>query len=349
MDKKDILEALNSEDSEFIRNLFKRAYQVKLDNVGCRVYFRGIIEFSNICEKDCLYCGIRKGNRVVKRFSMPAEEIVETAVFAYKCGYGSVVLQSGERSDKGFVWFIEKVLKEIKRRTNNRLGITLSLGEQSLDTFQRWFKAGAHRYLLRIETSNKFLYQRLHPVNHDYNKRLECLGLLRHAGYQVGTGVMIGLPYQTCNDLAEDIMFFQDQDIDMIGMGPFIVHKDTPLYNTVGFNSEKNFSLGLKMIALTRLYLKDVNIAATTALQTLDIKGRQAGLKAGANIIMPNITPLKYRRDYQLYQGKPCLDESGEQGRARLESMVEAIGEDIGYNQWGDAPHFVKRKGFALG
>jgi biotin synthase len=264
-------------------------------------------------------------------------------VWAYEQGYGSIVLQSGERIDSDFVDLIERLLGDIKKRTEGKLGITLSLGEQSYETFKRWFLAGAHRYLLRIETSNEELYGKLHPRESTYKDRLQCLDLLRKIGYQVGTGVMIGLPFQTCEDLADDILFFEKQDIDMIGMGPYIVHKDTPLAFKENNTADHNFILGLKMIALTRIYLKDVNIAATTALQALDPIGREKGLQAGANIIMPNITPVEHRGNYLLYEEKPCLDENASMCRNCLENRISSIGEKVGFGQWGDSPHFFKR------
>ncbi|MDD3295984.1 MAG: [FeFe] hydrogenase H-cluster radical SAM maturase HydE [Candidatus Omnitrophica bacterium] len=347
MTKEEIIKILASDEPDFLEEVYARAYQVKLKYVGKKVYFRGIIEFSNICRKDCLYCGIRRSNKNLSRFSMPKEEIVETALIAYKAGYGSVLLQSGERADGEFIDFIEDVLKSIKRLTSKELGITLSLGEQSPETYKRWFQAGAHRYLLRIETSNKALYQHIHPDGHDYDIRLNCLKFLKDIGYQVGTGVMIGLPGQTLEDLAEDIFFFQREDIDMIGMGPYIVHKDTPLIDKYKIDSERNFSLGLKMIASVRLQLKDVNIAATTALQALDRTGREKGLKAGANIIMPNITPSEYRDKYQLYEGKPCIKEDALACDDCLKNRLLSVGEEIGYKRWGDSPHFFKRWKFA--
>ncbi|MFA7676701.1 MAG: [FeFe] hydrogenase H-cluster radical SAM maturase HydE, partial [Candidatus Omnitrophota bacterium] len=280
--------------------------------------------------------------------SMSKAEVLETALMAHKAGYGSIVLQSGERSDEEFINFIEDILKTIKCLTDKKLGITLSLGEQSQQAYKRWFQAGAHRYLLRIETSNKTLYQRIHPDDgHDYNIRLNCLKILKNIGYQVGTGVMIGLPHQKLEDLAEDILFFQAQDIDMIGMGPYIVHKETPLAGLCKINPEKSFNLGLKMIALARLQLEDINIAATTALQTLNQTGREKGLRAGANIIMPNITPSKYRDNYQLYEGKPCVSEDALACDGCLRNRILSIGEEIGYGQWGDSPHFFKRYSLA--
>jgi biotin synthase len=215
--------------------------------------------------------------------------------------------------------------------TGGELGITLSLGEQTEDVYRAWFDAGAHRYLLRVETTNRELYRALHPVTHDFDARIECLQRLRRVGYQVGTGVMIGLPGQTTEDLANDIAFFRDHDIDMIGMGPYVLHSDTPLADVLdSIDPETQLELGLKMIAVTRLVLRDVNIAATTALQALNPVGREMGLQAGANIIMPNLTDTQYRESYQLYEGKPCMDEDSSMCRGCLQRRVAGIGETIG-------------------
>ncbi len=327
-----------------INALIDSAYRVKLDTVGPKVFFRGIVECSNICAKDCLYCGIRAGNRQVDRYEMSEDEMVEAALWAHKQDYGSVVIQAGERQDRAFTRTITAVLRRIKAESNGELGVTLSLGEQQDDVFAEWFEAGAHRYLLRIETSNAELYRRYHPNDHDFETRLRCLGALREQGYQVGTGVMIGLPGQTTAHLADDISFFRDQDIDMIGMGPYVPHQDTPLASSDdGRDNAERLRLGLNMIAVTRLVLKDVNIAATTALQALDPQGREQGLRAGANIVMPNLTDTSYRGAYQLYDGKPCLDENAGQCRQCLRSRIESIGETVGFNAWGDSPHFKKR------
>jgi biotin synthase len=346
MTGEDLAYLLGLTDREAVLRLFDRAYEVKLRYLGSKVYFRGIIEFSNICAKDCFYCGIRKSNKSVARYQMSEEEILEAARFADESNYGSIVLQSGERKEPAFTAFIERVIKGIKKLSDNRLGITLSLGEQSEETYRRWFQAGAHRYLLRIETSNEDLYGKLHPRDHRFQRRLECLNILARVGYQVGTGVMIGLPGQTIEDLARDILFFEKMDIAMVGMGPYLVHKDTPLSSQVAdFEAikERQLDLALKMIAVTRIYLKDVNIASTTALQALAPTGREMGLRAGANIIMPNITLTKYRSSYQLYDNKPCLDENASFCRACLEQRIESAGEAIGFNEWGDSPHFKKK------
>jgi len=340
----DLIFFLKTKDKTEIDRLMQAAYDLKMKIVGPKVYFRGIIEFSNICTKNCYYCGIRKDNTNVDRFKMKEVEILECSELGWKMNYGSLALQSGERMDEEFVGFVENIIKKIKEMSRGELGITLSLGEQTEDTYRRWFEAGAHRYLLRIETSNSELYSSLHPLDHQFPYRFECLNTLRNIGYQVGTGVMIGLPGQTAEMLADDIIFFRDRDIDMIGMGPYIPHKDSPLAaKAIGWNKEDQLQLGLKMIALTRLYLKDVNIASTTALQALHPEGREYGLKAGANIIMPNITHTKYRDRYKLYEGKPCTDENASMSRVCLEGRIGNIGEKIGYGEWGDSIHFTKR------
>jgi biotin synthase len=365
----DMLSWLCEKDPRKLEELFKEARACAVKYVGPKVYFRGLIEFSNICSKNCYYCGIRRDNKDLKRFTMSEGEILEAAKAAYDMGYGSVVLQSGERQDPEYTKFIEALIRKIKALSANELGITLSLGEQDPETYERWFRAGAHRYLLRIETSSPSLYKKLHPEDHSFEERMRCLRTLREVGYQVGTGVMIGLPYQTLADLADDILFFQREDVAMIGMGPYIPHADAPLgkedkqistpplQRGVGGDLDQNppsspfikggeerFRLGLVMIALTRLVLKDVNIAAATALQTLDPIGREKGIAAGANIIMPNITPTVYRSLYKLYDNKPCLDEDARKCRACLENRLSAHGCEIGYREWGDSPHFVPHK-----
>jgi biotin synthase len=344
-DKAEIEQLLALEDKDDIADLFEKAYQVKTENVGRVVYLRGLIELSNICQKNCCYCGIRRDNQNVDRYQLSKEEILREAKWIYENRYGSIVLQAGERDDGPFIDFIEELVSEIKQIGSGALGITLSLGEQSLETYRRWFKAGAHRYLLRIETSNSELYKKIHPPEMSFENRVECLKRLNKSGYQVGTGVMIGIPGQTLSDLAGDVHFFKEYDIDMIGMGPFIPHKDTPMggYLT-DFNHEEQFLLGLKMIAVTRIALEDINIAAATALQALKDDGRELALKAGANIIMPNVTDTKYRHSYQLYENKPCIDENSNQCKLCLLTRISSAGEAIGYEKWGDSPHFSRRQ-----
>lgn len=328
--------------------LLEKAAEVKKAVVGSKVYFRGLVEFSNICSKDCLYCGIRKSNRNVVRYNATDEEILEACRFAWENRFGSVVLQSGELESKTFVKRVDNLLKKIKQLSNNELGITLSCGEQTRETYRRWFESGAHRYLLRIEASNRELYYKIHPETpkHLFERRVEALHFLRETGYQVGTGVMIGLPFQTLEDLAGDLLFFKAMDIDMCGMGPYIEHEHTPLYQFRHLlkSKQKRFDLALNMIAALRLLMPDINIAAATALQAIDPAGREKALTIGANVIMPNLTPCEYRKEYLLYEDKPCLDEDAELCRNCLEARIELAGSEIGYNEWGDSKHFQKRK-----
>jgi biotin synthase len=332
---------------EGMREIFDFAAKTKKMYVGNKVYFRGLIELSNICSKNCYYCGIRSGNRLPVRYMVPEDEVLEAVKFASDHGFGSVVMQSGEQSNKKFLAYVTRLLKRIKETTGDKIGITLSMGEQSEEIYKQWFDAGAHRYLLRIETSNPELYYKIHPRNkrHDFDNRLNSLKLLRKIGYNVGSGVMIGLPFQTADDLADDLLFFREMDIDMAGMGPYIEHRDTPLYQYKDILMPKNerFYYSLKMVALLRIMMKDINIAATTAMQTLDKQGREKALKVGANIIMPNLTPVKYREGYLLYEDKPCIDEEASQCQTCLEARIHIAGDEIGYGEWGDSIHFAKR------
>ncbi len=342
------LERLLQCDGEDMQLLFNAGEAVKEKFVGKKVFFRGLIEFSNVCDKDCYYCGIRKSNHSVRRYNLTDSQIIEAARFAEESNYGSVVLQSGENSSPAFADRISDLITQIKQINNGRLGITLSVGEQSDEVYRRWFEAGAHRYLLRIETTNRSLYSKIHPqdTQHDFDRRLKCLHTLREIGYQTGTGVMIGLPFQTTGDLANDLLFFQQFGIDMVGMGPYIEHSQTPLYE---FRSallpiRQRFELSLKMIAVLRILMKDINIAAATALQAIDPFGREKGIKVGANIMMPNITPGFYRNDYRLYDNKPCVDEEPAQCKGCLDARIALADSEIGYGEWGDSVHFKNRK-----
>lgn len=334
---------LSLDDRESIDCMFEAARSVKLKCCGRGVSVRGLVEAGNICAKDCLYCGIRKSNASVRRYSLSADEIVAAAEEAKSLGYASLVVQSGEVECDAHTCFIEDVLRRIAPLG---LGVTLSLGEQEESVYARWRETGAERYLLRIETSNPRLYASLHPPECSWERRVECLRALRRTGYQVGTGVMCALPGQTAEDLADDIRFFGDMDVDMIGMGPYIPHPDTPLAAMApALQKADRLSLGLKMIAVTRLYLHDVNIAAATALQALEDDGREQGVAAGANVIMPNVTDARFRRAYQLYAGKPCLDEQASLCRHCLERRLASIGEELLIGKRGDSPHFHRRTG----
>jgi biotin synthase len=344
---KDDLVRLLAADEEESRSIFEKSAAVKKQHVGNNVYFRGLIEYSNVCVKNCLYCGIRSGNGKFTRYEMTEDETLAAARFAWESRYASIVLQSGERTDEAFAAKIESLIRKIQAATRNELHITLSLGEQTTETYERWWNAGAHRYLLRIEVSEPELYRKLHPDDglHSHAARLEALHALRRIGYQVGTGVMIGLPFQTISDLADDLVFFRDLDIDMTGMGPYIEHPDTPLYQHRHEipSLQERFQLSLRMVALLRIMMKDINIAATTAMQAIDPLGREKALQVGANVLMPNLTPVKYRSDYLLYENKPCIHEEAEACRFCLESRVRSIGDAIAYGEWGDSRHYAER------
>jgi biotin synthase len=311
--------------------LFKKSAEIKEKYIGNKVWFRGLIEFSNICGKDCLYCGIRKGNKNLTRYNLSDDEILAAAKFAHANRYGSIALQSGELESPVVTDRIENLLHKIKELSNGELGVTLSVGEQEYKVYKRWFAAGAHRYLLRVESTNQSLYNKIHPDDskHDFNRRLNCLKSLQDIGYQTGTGVMIGLPFQTMDDLAGDLLFMKEFNIDMCGMGPYIEHADTPLIK----HSEKlmplkdRFDLTLKMIAI----------------QAIDPSGREKAVKIGANILMPNITPGKYRDNYKLYDNKPCTDDSAEDCQSCLEARVSLADAEVIYGEWGDSKHYKIR------
>ncbi|HLP74053.1 MAG TPA: [FeFe] hydrogenase H-cluster radical SAM maturase HydE [Bacteroidales bacterium] len=327
--------------------LFKKAADVKEKYIGNRVWFRGLIEFSNVCGKDCLYCGIRKGNKNVKRYNLSDDEIIAAARFAWENKYGSIALQSGELEAEFFTGRIETLVKRIKELSKGELGITLSVGEQDPEIYRRWYEAGAHRYLLRIESTNEKLYRKIHPDNlkHDFKRRLDCLKSLQEIGYQTGTGVMIGLPFQTLDDLAGDLLFFNEFNIDMCGMGPYVEHADTPLvqYAADLMPLKDRFDLTLKMIAVLRIMMKDINIVAATALQAIDPIGREKAVMTGANIVMPNITPGKYRDSYKLYDNKPCTDDSAEDCQSCLEARITLANAEVVYGEWGDSRHYARR------
>ncbi len=324
------------------------AEKTLLKYCGNSVYYRGLIEFSNKCALDCGYCGIRKSNTKVNRYTVSEDEIIKAARWCAEVHYGSLVLQSGERQDSRFIEFVKRITRRIKRETVSSvlpqgLGITLCVGEHSLETYRSFRDAGAHRYLLRIETTNEELFKSIHPNQQNLDSRLKSLEYLKTAGFQVGTGVMIGLPGQTPEMLADDLLFYKKHDFDMFGMGPFIPHKDTPMGNLPVMPEEQRTNLGLMMIALTRLLTKDTNVAATTALQALDPIGREKGLSFGANVLMPQLTPAEFRESYLLYENKPCVDEEKEDCLNCMKRRVETMGRVVAQDQWGDSKHFFKR------
>jgi len=347
LSKADIVCLLNAtgEDMEL---LFNHAARIKQQYIGNTVHLRALVELSNSCEKDCYYCGIRKSNSNVHRYSISEDEVLEAVRFAYENGYGSVAIQSGEIQSPAFTEKINRILLKTREMTNGELGITLSCGEQSEKTYRKWFESGTKRYLLRVETSNPELYRKLHPNTrkHSVQKRFEALETLKSIGYQTGTGVMIGLPFQTVEDLADDLLFMKNFDIVMCGMGPYIEHHETPLfaYKDSLMPLKERFNLSLKMIAILRILMPDINIAATTALQTIEKNGREQAIQIGANVLMPNITPRKYRDDYFLYENKPVSNQSNEDDLKVLEKSLAAIGCRIGYGEQGNSRRFYKNQ-----
>jgi biotin synthase len=319
------------------RRVREAAYRVKLRHAGRTVSVRALVEAGNVCSKDCFYCGIRRSNADVRRYRLTVDEIERLAAGVHARGWSSLVLQSGEIASEEQTRFVETCLRRLSRFG---LGVTLSLGEQTEETYRRWKEAGAARYLLRVETSNPRLYAALHPADHSWERRVACLDALRRCGYQVGTGVMGALPGQTAEDLARDVAFFALKDVDMIGMGPYIPHPGTPLAASAPpLTADARLETGLDMIAAARLYLHDVNIASTTALRTLAPDGRERGLLAGANVVMLNVTDAEHRARYRLYEGKGETDDPPE----AFERALAAIGERPGYAVRGDSPHFFAR------
>lgn len=375
------------------RNLQQEAYALKLKHRGPNVYFRGLIEISNRCRKNCLYCGIRAGNSQVCRYEMSDEQVLREAQFALDAGYGSVAIQGGERSDSEFIEKITRLVWQIRHLQKggnpesvmqlasekastlplNNLGITLSLGEQPQEVYREWKKAGATRYLLRIETSNKELYEKIHPgfaltgnnakdaANHSMLRRLQALADLKSENYLLGSGVMIGLPFQTYEHLQEDLQFLQNLGVDMVGMGPYIPHYDTPLGQIVShwrtgaplpdnlkelasqprgdfwnMSNSELLEVSLQMVARLRILLPDINIAATTALQVLDPMGREQALLHGANVIMPNMTETQLRGNYSLYQGKQGVEDDAVSTRDKLLENLSGLGISVGWDERGD-------------
>ena len=315
MSAEELASLLGSGDAGLWRDAFAAAREVKARVGKTAVLPRGLIECSNVCAKDCLYCGIRRGNGRPVRYRMTEKEVLECVDEARRRGYPAVAFQAGEIESEANTAYYERLLKNCRG-----LEVTLSLGEQSEAVYRRWKEAGALRYLIRIETSNRELYAKIHPAECSFERRLGCIRALKRLGYVTGSGVMIGLPGQTVEDLARDIVFYGEENLDMVGMGPYVPNGDTPLgkFQVSGFRFQEtggnlkhetcNLELSLRMIALTRLYLHDVNIVAATALEALDpADGRQRGIDAGANVVMPNLTPARYLCSYDLYPGKTNL------------------------------------------
>lgn len=332
----ELLHWLKEDNATRLEELWQKADRVRRDHVGDDVHFRGLIEFSNYCARLCEYCGLRVANQKLERYRMTRDEIMDCARQAVAFGYGTVVLQSGEDWGTKREWLAE-VIRTIKKETP--LAVTLSVGERDEDDLKAWHEAGADRYLLRFETSNPKLYAKIHPnLSGKLSDRLALLKKLKQFGYEAGSGVMIGIPGQRYEDLVKALELFQIFDLDMIGVGPYIPHPETPLAEERSVDGQvpNTELMTYKMIALTRLMCPEANIPSTTALATLNLEqGRELGLCRGANIVMPNLTPVKYRAKYEIYPAKACIQESAEQCHGCLKRRVEAIGRRVGRGQGG--------------
>ncbi len=311
------------ETAEYDTELFARADEVRRQVYGEDVFIRGLIEISNYCKNDCLYCGIRRSNKKIVRYRLEKEEILACCDRGYELGFRTFVLQGGEDG-----YYTDERLCEIVRAVRRKYpdcAITLSVGERAKESYEKLMGAGAERYLLRHETSNEAHYQKLHPRELSLENRKQCLWELKELGYQVGSGFMVGSPYQSTEHLIEDLRFLQDLRPAMIGIGPFVPHKDTPF----GRAKEGSLELTLRMIAILRLMFPYALIPATTALGTIHPYGRELGLKAGANVVMPNLSPMETRKLYELYDNKIFLGAESAQGLAELKKRVQEAGYQI--------------------
>ena len=335
MNNKELIDKLNKEKElsheEWVQ-LFEtftdedRAYAgeiargLSLERFGKKVYFRGIVEFSNRCKNDCLYCGIRRSNKNVRRYTLTKEEIMECCDMGYTLGYRTFVLQSGEGGDYTLDWMVD-LIHSIKA-AHPDVAVTLSLGEMEYEDYKKLREAGADRYLLRHETANKKHYEKLHNEGMSFEHRIQCLKWLKELGFQTGAGIMVGSPYQTSECLADDMIFMNDLKPEMIGIGPFLAHKDTP------FKDEPagSYELTLFLLSLCRIMLPDVLLPSTTALGTIRPDGREQGILAGANVIMPNMSPEDVRKEYMLYDNKICTDEKATVCSGCLKHMLKRIG-----------------------
>lgn len=316
--RKEIIDILKDDSQNDY--LFSLADKVRHDNVGDEVHLRGLIEFSNICKSSCKYCGLRSANSEISRYRIPKDEIIKIAQHAVDMGYKTIVLQSGEDA----YYTTEMMVEIIKGIKNLDTALTLSIGERSFEDYKAFKDAGADRYLIRIETTDRELYKQMHP-NMDFDNRLRCLKDLKILGYEVGTGCLVGLPNQTIESLADDILFFKEVEADMIGIGPFIPHPNTPLKDS----SIGSFTLALKVMALTRIMLPDINIPATTAMETLNPNGRIIALQSGANVVMPNVTTTQYRDKYEIYPNKICINDNPDKCRNCIGAKIESIGRTV--------------------
>lgn len=331
LEKEEFVELIAQHSEEDARFLFERARAVRERFFGKSVYLRGLIEISNYCANDCYYCGIRRGNASVERYRLTEEDILCCCEEGYQLGFRTFVMQGGEDAH-----FTDELLVRLIREIKNRYpdcAVTLSLGERTRERYQKYYDAGADRYLLRHETANAQHYAQLHPAWMSHERRIQCLWDLKEIGYQVGTGFMVGSPYQTPEYLAEDMLFIKKLQPQMVGIGPFVPHHATPFANEAGGTAE----LTLFMLGLLRLMMPELLLPSTTALGTIDKTGREKGLLAGANVVMPNLSPVSVRKKYDLYDNKICTGDESAQCVNCLGVRIATTGYQVEVAR-GDAP-----------
>ena len=316
--KKDIIEILK--DDSINEELFSYADSVRKKYVGDEIHLRGLIEFSNYCKNTCKYCGLRCENKNIERYRILEDEILEHAKNAANLGFKTIVLQSGEDN----YYTVNRMCNIISEIKKLNVALTLSIGEKTFEEYKAYKDAGADRYLIRIETTDENLYSKMHP-GMSLENRKRCLSDLKTLGYEVGSGCLVGLPNQSIESLADDILFFKEIGADMIGVGPFIPHPDTPLKDA----SNGSFFLALKVMAITRILLKDINIPATTAMESIQKDGRIIALQSGANVVMPNVTTTEYRQKYEIYKGKACINENPTKCLGCITNKIKLIGRSV--------------------
>lgn len=334
LNKEEFVALLNNNSLPLRNELAMHATQAKQEHFGNQIYIRGLIEFSNYCKNDCYYCGIRCSNDNLVRYRLTEKDILSCCETGYGLGFRTFVLQSGEDA-----YYNDERMTNIVASIHNAFpdcAITLSLGERSCESYQRLFDAGANRYLLRHETANEAHYKKLHPANMSYRHRMQCLSDLKDIGYQVGCGFMVGSPYQTTDNLAEDLLFIQQFKPDMVGIGPYISHSDTPFKDNPNGTLENT----LLLLSILRLIQPTLLLPSTTALGTIAPDGREQGILAGANVVMPNLSPTDVRKQYSLYDNKICTGEEAAESIVTLSNRMHSIGYNIVTNR-GDAPRIL--------
>ncbi len=323
LSKEEWIQLIEGRTPDLADYLYKNAREVREMHYGKDVYIRGLIEFTNYCKNDCFYCGIRKSNMDASRYRLTKEDVLICCEKGYELGFRTFVLQGGEDG-----YFTDDRVEEIVaaiRENHPDCAITLSLGERPFESYERFYNAGANRYLLRHETSNPDHYSQLHPAILSSEERKQCLWNLKKIGYQVGTGFMVGSPYQTAEHLAEDMIFIKELNPQMIGIGPFVPHHKTPFAKEPGGTLE----LTLYMLGLLRLMVPKVLLPATTALGTIDPNGRELGILAGANVVMPNLSPENVREKYLLYDNKICTGDEAAESLENLKVRMKNIGYEV--------------------